>query len=187
MNKNNIFENIYECVTASDGGPSSLNATTPENQRILVEKTDLDKIEENNVYLNYGEELDESEELIGTLQVLNEEIFKAATSNRLKEDLCNEDSNVNLVRYQLQKWTNGGTLKEDGTLDGEKGGPSSYEAWREGIITKKRKERTEIENEDRKRNDDAGVYRTTTIGKSKLLDGQIDDFLLWWMKKEKIK
>ena len=112
---------------------------------------------------------------------LNEHTFSAIDNKRLQEEMKDEDSQINLVRYQLQDFHNG---KGDGT-DGKSGydGPSDYEAWRKGINDKKRKARAEQENADRE--SPFASPKTTTIGDSKLLDGQIDDFLMWWMDKQK--
>jgi len=112
---------------------------------------------------------------------INEHLFEAIDNKRLREELEDDKSPTNLVRYELQKFTNGGTPTADGGIDGEVGGPSSYEAWRYGINDKKRKARAEQENADR--DSPFASPRTTGNPDQKMLDGQIDDFLLWHMKK----
>ena len=106
-----------------------------------------------------------------------------------KEDLENEDSEINLVRYSLQKFANGGTrlgmeLTNTSDLsDGVEGGPTAYEKWRRDKIDARRKDRVEQENTDRKSS--FASPKTTTIGNSKLIDSQLDDFLHSWLRDQK--
>jgi len=147
---------------------------------------DMDGIEDDDYIFERGQfanDLEESvKDRIELRKKLNESLFDAIENKRLKEELEDEKSPANLVRYQLQKWTNGGTIKDDGTIDGEKDGPSSYEAWRAGINDKKRKARTEQENADR--NSPFASPKTTKMPE-KMLDGQEDEFLYDWINKRK--
>lgn len=130
-------------------------------------------------------DLDESNinERLALRKQLNENIFEAIDNKKLKEEIENKNSPLNLTRYQLQTWTNGGTPMGDGQIDGEINGPSSYEAWRRGIIDKNRKAVFERENKDKELNRkvDPHHFKDPEV----LLDGQDDAFLYEWLKIQK--
>jgi len=160
------FNRIYE--TAESG---SIASAVPEHTLNVVYQDEEKKLEENNMEKSLKKRLELRKEF-------NERLFEAIDNKTLSEELQTDISPLNTVRYKLQDWHNG---KGDGT-DHETGydGPSDYEAWRRGIIDKKRKARLAQENEDR-----TSEFRSpcNTDTNFETLDNQRDDFLNFYIKK----
>jgi hypothetical protein len=162
------FDKIYESACAGDGGSSSVTACAPEHTIEVVNGDDTKTLKER----------------LELRKELNAHLFEAIDTKTLAKELSTEDSPLNSVRYKLQKFTNGGTpyVDENGTpqVDGKKGDPSGYEAWRAGINDKKRTDRLEQEEDDR-----TSIYASpkNTDTNFKTLDGQRDDFLSWYVDK----
>jgi hypothetical protein len=172
--------NLKETETASSGGSSSIESDTPEHVIEVINgqnKIDLKESTFNRIKLRQllNEKLLESKKLnLNDIIPLKEATFDAAKSWILfeKEE---EKKGRNSPRYKLQDWTNGGG--GDGT---EKGQPSAYEAWRRGIVDKRRTARLKQEYED-----ETNPFKspTTTDVSGKTLDNQEDAFLSWWIDK----
>jgi hypothetical protein len=155
----------------------------------------------NSVVVHYGdEEIDLQEATFTRLQkrkLLNEKLFEAIDTKTLKKNFDEisslkentfdaakswilyekeeEKKGKNSPRYKIQSWTNGG-----GGDNSEKGQPSEYEAWRAGIVDKRRKARLEQELSDA-----TSPFKspTTTDVSNPTLDNQEDQFLSWWIEK----
>jgi predicted DNA-binding antitoxin AbrB/MazE fold protein len=188
MNFEELYKaaNLKETETASAGGASSIEANAPENVLEVVngqEKIDLKESTKNRIQIR---------------KELNEKLFESIDTHSLKKNIDNilplkeaswdaakswilyekeeEKKGRNSPRYKLQDWTNGGG--GDGT---EKGQPSAYEAWRRGIVDKKRTARLQQEYED-----ETNPFKspTTTDTSAPTLDNQEDAFLSWWIDKQ---
>jgi hypothetical protein len=161
---------ISETQTAGAGGGSSIESAAPEHTIEVVN----------------GEETKMLQERLELRKRLNEITDEALRLRTLKEKAEDVTSDYNQVRYKLQSFVNGGTpyVDENGVaqIDGEKDGPSSYEAWRAGINSKKRDARLKLENEERN-SPFASPKHTTRPDPSTVLDGQADEFLSWYTKK----
>jgi hypothetical protein len=159
-----------ETATADAGGSSSINANTPEHVIDIVN----------------GDQ---------TQSTLKERMAARRTANRRNRQLIRENASTYKadpkvdaddiaktphVRYQLQKFTNGGTPTADGGIDGKDGGPSSYEEWRYELNDKKRRARLTQEKHDLER--PGRSPDTSIIDRRRTLDNQIDDFLFEYIK-----
>jgi hypothetical protein len=184
MNFETLYKqaNLKETETASAGGTSSIESNAPEHvievvngqSKIDLKESTFNRIRARNLLNEKLFELvDKKSKNFSEVIPLKEAAFDAAKSWILfeKEE---ERKGRNSPRYKLQDWTNGGG--GDGT---EKGQPSAYEAWRRGIIDKKRKARLQQEYED-----ETNPFKspTTTDVSEKTLDNQSDQFLSWWLE-----
>jgi hypothetical protein len=158
------YAKISETQTAGGGGGSSIESAAPEHTIEVVN----------------GKESLTLQERIDLRKQLNSITDENMRLRRLREEAADDKSAYNQVRYKLQKFTNGGTpyIDENGTpkVDGEKGGPSSYEAWRAGINNTKRDARLKLEQEERD-SPFASPKHTTQPDPKTVLDGQIDEYL----------
>jgi hypothetical protein len=161
---------LQETQTAGAGGSSSVESTAPEHTIEIVNGDNTKTLKERL-------------ELRKQLNAITEENLRL---RRLREEADNKDSDYSKVRYKLQSFVNGGTpyIDENGVsqIDGEKNGPSSYEAWRAGINNKKRDVRIKQEQEDRN-SVFASPKHTTLPDPKTVLDQQSDSFLSWYLDK----
>jgi hypothetical protein len=164
------YEHIYETATAGAEGANLANFT-PENTPKDPKKT----IEVVN-----GQSSKTLTERLTLRKQYNSHLFEAIKNRNLRETLDDDDSALNDVRYKLQTFANGGTPTADGGIDGEKDGPSSYEAWRKGLNDKHRSARVQQEKNDRE-SPFASPKHTDASDKGR--DGQVDQFLDWWLDK----
>jgi hypothetical protein len=116
-----------------------------------------------------------------------QKLEEAIDNQNLTQELLHEKSDLYKVRYQLQKFTNGGTpyIDEGGVIktDNKPGEPSQYEAWRYDINEKKRKARVQQEKNDR--NSIFASPKITKVDYNVMLDGQEDEFLTAWAQNQK--
>jgi hypothetical protein len=164
------YAGIRETLTAGAGGGSSIEANAPEHTIEIVN----------------GDESKTLKERIELRKQLNKITEESLRLRNLREKANDGESDYSQLRYRLQKFTNGGTpyIDENGTpqIDGEKDGPSSYEAWRAGINNKKRDARIKLEKEDRN-SPFASPRHTTAPDPKTVLDNQADEFLSWYINK----
>jgi len=150
----NVLENLDEC-------DHSLDVVLGEDEKKLTDEKSMNIKERLELYKEFSEKLTE-----------------AVDNKTVVEELATDMSPLNTVRYKLQDWHNG---KGDGTDHETKyDGPSDYEAWRRGIIDKKRKARLEQENADRTSPFRSPSHTDTNF---ETLDNQRDDFLKWYVDK----
>jgi hypothetical protein len=174
-------------------------------RKVRSRKRSLNESEENEtsnsiVVHNGDEEINLQEATLTRLQkrkLLNKKLFEAIDTKSLKKNFDEisslkestfdaakswilyekeeEKKGRNSPRYKIQSWTNGG-----GGDNSEKGQPSEYEAWRAGIVDKRRKARLEQELSDA-----TSPFKspTTTDISNPTLDNQEDQFLSWWIEK----
>lgn len=179
----------------------------PENPRKIIDigyNGDEDQLTESEQLIwQYNKEL--LQEDIDEPYEEEEEVEKTSISERIKlrkefnkrlteaieqgkiEEINNEEKPLGKVRYELQKFSNGGTpyIDESGTpkTDGEKGGMSQYEQWRYELNNKKRIKRLEQERDDA--NSPYHSPRITQADPESTLDNQIDQFLADYIKNQK--
>jgi hypothetical protein len=167
---------MNETMTAGAGGTSSIESAAPEHTIEVVNGEESKILKE------------QLQERIALRKQLNEITDESIRIRNLKEKAEDDSSDYSQLRYKLQVFKNGGTpyIDENGTpqIDGEKDGPSSYEAWRAGLNNKKRAERITQEKADRE-SIFASPRHTTPEDPKTVLDNQSDAFLAWFLDKFK--
>jgi hypothetical protein len=161
---------LGETQIAGAGGSSSIESAAPEHTIEVVN----------------GQETKTLQERLELRKQLNKITDEALRLRNLKEKISDDESDYSRCRYKLQQWTNGGTpyVDENGVAqtDGEKDGPSSYEAWRAGMNSKKRDARLKLEKEERE-SIFTSPKHTTRPNPKEVLDDQSDAFLAWYIDK----